>query len=88
MKLIIAIVRDHDSEAVTKALTSSSFGVTGIASSGGFLRRGKSTLLIGLEDTQVEQALQVIRSAVSAPTDPNETRAIMFVLPVDRFDHF
>jgi len=88
MKLIIAIVRDHDSEAVTKALTTNGFRVTGIASSGGFLRRGKSTLLIGLEDNQVENGLQVIRSSVSPAADNVETRAVMFVLPVDHFDHF
>ncbi len=88
MKLIIAIVRDHDSEAVTKALTTNGFRVTGIASSGGFLRRGKSTLLIGVEDNQVEKGLQVIRSSVSPATDSVETRAVMFVLPVDNFDHF
>ncbi len=88
MKLIIAIVRDHDSEAVTKVLTTNGFRVTGVASSGGFLRRGKSTLLIGLEDNQVENGLQVIRSSVSPATDNVETRAVMFVLPVDQFDHF
>jgi len=37
MKLIIAIVRDIDSEAVSHALTSANFRVTGVASSGGFL---------------------------------------------------
>jgi uncharacterized protein YaaQ len=88
MKLIIAIVRDIDSDAVSHALTSNNFRVTGIASSGGFLRRGKSTLLIGLEDDQVDQALQVIRTAVSPQTDPSESRAVIFVLKVDHFDHF
>jgi uncharacterized protein YaaQ len=63
--------------------------VTGIASTGGFLRRGKTTLMIGLEDDQVENALTLIRGAVSAtPQDQKESRAVIFVLKVDQFDHF
>jgi uncharacterized protein YaaQ len=89
MKLIIAIVRDTDSDHVSQALTSHDFRVTGIASSGGFLRRGKSTLLIGLDDDQVEDALKVIREAVAAPaSDGTEQRAVIFVIKVDHFDHF
>lgn len=88
MKLIIAIVHDTDSDQVSHALTSHNFRVTGVASTGGFLRRGKTTMLIGLEDDQVEQALQIIRSAVSPATDSSESRAVIFVLKVDHFDHF
>jgi len=88
MKLIIAIVRDSDSDAVSRALTSNKFRVTGIASTGGFLRKGKTTLLIGLEDDQVEQALQIIRTSLSPATEPEETRVVIFVLKVDNFDHF
>ena len=89
MKLIIAIVRDTDSDHVSHALTSHDFRVTGIASTGGFLRRGKSTLLIGLEDERVEQALQLIRDSVSPPAaDSGEQRAVIFVVKVDHFDHF
>ncbi len=88
MKLIIAIVRDTDSDPVSHAPTSHNFRVTGVASTGGFLRRGKTTLLIGLEDNQVEQALQLIRGAVSPAGETSESRAVIFVLKVDRFDHF
>ncbi len=89
MKLILAIVRDTDSDSVSQALTSHSYRVTGIASTGGFLRRGKTTLMIGLEDDQVENALSLIRSAVSSsPPDQKESRAVIFVLKVDQFEHF
>jgi uncharacterized protein YaaQ len=88
MKLIIAIVRDTDNDQVSHALTSQNFRVTGVASTGGFLRRGRTTLLIGVEDHQVEQALQVIRAALSPATETSESRAVIFVLPVDHFDHF
>lgn len=88
MKLIIAIVRDIDSEQVSHALTSASFRVTGVASSGGFLRKGKTTLLIGVEDGQVDSALETIRGSVSPEKDDKEQRAVIFVVKVDAFDHF
>lgn len=88
MKLIIAIVRDSDSDQVSHALTSHNFRVTGVASTGGFLRRGKTTMLVGLEDEKVDQALEVIRGALSPATEPSESRAVIFVLKVDHFDHF
>ena len=88
MKLIIAIVRDTDSDLVSQALTSRNFRVTGIASTGGFLRRGNTTLLIGLDDERVDEALTVIRDTVSAPSSQDEQRGVLFVLKVDQHDHF
>lgn len=88
MKLIIAIVRDVDSDPVSHALTSAGFRVTGVASSGGFLRRGRTTLLMGLEDDQVEPALTIIRGAVSPEKEEKEKRAVIFVVNVDHYEHF
>lgn len=89
MKLILAIVPDTSSDAVSQALTSHNFRVTGIASTGGFLRRGRTTLLIGVEDEQLEQALEQIRTALPPqPPESKESRAVIFVLKVDHFDHF
>jgi len=61
MKMIIVIVKDSDAEPVTRALTASDFRVTRIASTGGFLRSGVVTLLIGVNDERVEAGIQVIR---------------------------
>ena len=88
MKLIIAIIRDSDCDDVSRALTSASFRVTSIASTGGFLRRGQTTLLIGLDDEQVNSALDIIRNNCSTPPEPNAKRATIFVVKVDRFVHF
>jgi len=88
MKLIIAIVRDVDSDPVSHALTTANFRVTGVASSGGFLRRGRTTLLVGVEDDKVEPALQVIRGSLSADKDEKEKRAVIFVVKVDQYEHF
>ncbi|MDX9849250.1 MAG: cyclic-di-AMP receptor [Anaerolineaceae bacterium] len=88
MKMIIAIVRDRDTNPVSTALTSSEFRVTHIASTGGFLRRGNSTIFIGVEDEKVDQALEIIRTNLEPPDDPEQKRATIFVLNVNHFTHF
>lgn len=60
MKLVIAIVKDSDSPALLDALAERRFGVTKLASTGGFLREGNTTLLIGIEDEKVEELIEVI----------------------------
>ena len=62
-KLIIAIIRDDDNERVSAKLTAEDFRVTQIASTGGFLRSGRSTLLIGVEHDRVPRALELLRNA-------------------------
>jgi uncharacterized protein YaaQ len=88
MKMIIAIVRDRDTNPVSTALTSAEFRVTHIASTGGFLRRGNSTLFIGVDDEKVDVALDVIRSNLEPADDPEQKRATIFVLNVNHFTHF
>ena len=88
MKLIISILRDSDTEVVSHALTNQGFRVTITASTGGFLRKGQTTLLIGVEDDQVESALEVIRNRCSKPTKSDVRRTTLFVLDVSEFDQF
>lgn len=85
MKLIIAIIKDEDNDNVSRALTKENFRVTFIASTGGFLRSGRSTLLIGVDDDQVATALDVIRKSCKRPNQTDEKRATIFVLNVDQF---
>jgi uncharacterized protein YaaQ len=86
MKLIVAIVPDEDNEPVSQALIKSGFRVTRIASTGGFLRRGSSTLMVGVEDTQLEKAIGMIRDSCASPSEPGMKRGTLFVLPVARFE--
>ena len=109
MKLIIAIVQDKDSNRLSHALVKADFRATKLASTGGFLRAGNSTFMIGVEDEQVDAALETIRAnckvrdqlvtpvtPMSGTTDsfmplPVEVQvggATVFVLPVERFEHF
>lgn len=60
MKLIIAIVQDEDSGILIDELMQEDFRVTKLASTGGFLKSGNTTLLLGLDDERVEQCLEII----------------------------
>ncbi|HHY45855.1 MAG TPA: hypothetical protein GX506_00970 [Firmicutes bacterium] len=69
MKLIITIVKDNDSLVLLDSLAERRIGATKLASTGGFLREGNTTLLIGADDERVEEVLQLIRE-----TCPRRTR--------------
>jgi uncharacterized protein YaaQ len=85
MKMIIAIIHDHDNEPVSQALIASGFRVTRVASTGGFLRRGSSTLMIGVEDEKVDEAIQTLRNTTTPSDDPGQKRCTLFVLDVKNF---
>ena len=85
MKMIILIIKDSDSDVITQALTSAEYRVTRVASTGGFLRKGVVTLLLGVRDERVESALELIRAKLT-PLPSGEKRATLFVVPVERFE--
>ena len=85
MKMIILLLKDHLTDALTAALTAAQYRVTRIASTGGFLRSGTTTMLVGVEGAQVESAISLIRSTVSA-TPSEEPQVTLFVVPVSRYE--
>lgn len=60
MKLILTIVSNDDSSSVSSALTKEDYQVTRLATTGGFLRAGNTTLIVGTEDERVERAIELI----------------------------
>lgn len=60
MKLIIAIVHNRDKNRVVEDLVRSGFKFTIIGSTGGFLREGNTTFLIGVEEDEREPLLQLV----------------------------
>lgn len=60
MKLIIAIVQDQDSQILVDELLENEFRVTKLASTGGFLKSGNSTLLIGVDESEIDNVLAII----------------------------
>lgn len=109
MKLIIAVVQDKDSNRLAAALIREGFRATKLASTGGFLRAGNTTFLIGVDDDRVQDVLNVIKanckvreqlvtpvspmggtadSYIPFPVEVQVGGAAVFVLQVERFEHF
>lgn len=61
MKLIYVIVRNIDSSYVTEALNKKGFYVTKLASTGGFLREGNTTLMIGTDADKVDTVIDIVK---------------------------
>ncbi|MDP1546929.1 MAG: cyclic-di-AMP receptor [Anaerolineales bacterium] len=84
MKMIIIIVKDNDADALTQAFTAASFRVTRVASTGGFMRSGVVTMLLGVEDEQVDAAIETVHTAL--PPKVDQKRATLFVVPVHHYE--
>lgn len=65
MKLIIAIAHERDKHKLADALLQNGLTFTKLGSTGGFLRQGNVTVLIGVEDADVDKVMTVIREACS-----------------------
>ena len=63
MKLIMAVIHEKDQRHVQDSLLENGFQFTNVASTGGFLREGNVTLMIGVDEEQVEQVIDVIRDS-------------------------
>jgi uncharacterized protein YaaQ len=87
MKMIILIVKDSDADAVTQTLTTAEYRVTRVASTGGFLRSGVVTLLLGVDDDRVEPVITLVRGKLGlSASSEKQKRATLFVVPVERFE--
>lgn len=61
MKLVIAVVHSEDAGSLVDALTDKDYRVTRLQSSGGFLKQANATVMVGVEEPQVDDVLAVIR---------------------------
>ena len=83
MKMIFAIVHKEDEGFVVERLNKEHISVTKLSSTGGFMRKGNTTLMIGTEDEKVDSAIQIIKEECSrrkemlvpTPTYSEGTRA-------------
>ena len=60
MKLIFAIIHDEDAFHIMDVLNEKGYSVTKLATTGGFLRAGNTTLICGVEDEKVEEVVSII----------------------------
>lgn len=65
MKLIIAIVHERDRQKASDSLLQAGHKFTVVASTGGFLRDGNTTFLVGVPDDEVDGAISAISSCCS-----------------------
>lgn len=77
MKLVFAIVHDEDGHKVMDELNKNGFSVTRMCSTGGFLKAGNTTLLVGVEKEKVDEVIAIIekcsksrKQVINTPTAP------------------
>jgi uncharacterized protein YaaQ len=85
MKLILAVIRDTDDGPITSKLVERGYRVTRLASTGGFLRKGNVTLMIGVDEEQLEEVFTLVEKTASPP-EPGHHRATMFVINATSFE--
>ena len=62
MKLVMSIVHRDDADGLINALTEKGHRATNISTTGGFLREGNATIMVGTEDSKVAQVLSIVRA--------------------------
>ncbi len=62
MKLVMAIVNADDAHAVINNLTQEGYSVTRLATTGGFLKTGNTTIIVGVEEEKVQPVLDIIKT--------------------------
>ncbi|MBP1705198.1 MAG: Protein of unknown function superfamily [Chloroflexi bacterium] len=66
--MVVAIVHAEDASALTDALLDGEYRATRLHSSGGFLKQSNATIIVGVEDEQVEAVLSIIRDQCHSRT--------------------
>lgn len=90
MKLVFAIVHDEDSPRLMAELNKSGYRVTKLNSSGGFLRSGNTTLMVVMEESQLEDVLNLVRrysssrkAAINTNVTPSSMTGAYIPYPVE-----
>jgi uncharacterized protein YaaQ len=86
MKLVVTVIHDRDKHRMFEGLVNSGFTFTKIASTGGFLREGNVTLLLGVDDDRIEELLGLISERCKTREQyvnilPPDTRPVGTFLP-------
>ena len=78
MKLIVVVSSNAQADEEVEALLEAGYRVTRLASTGGILRQGNTTLIIGVEDHRVENVLEMVQQRAPG--------ALAIVLPLERYE--
>jgi len=62
MKMILAIINQDDANVVVNALMKEGYSITKLSTTGGILRAGNTTILIGVDDEKVSKVMNIIHA--------------------------
>lgn len=68
MKLVVAIVHNEDAGALVDALLDKEFRATRLHSSGGFLKQSNATIMLGVEEAEVDEVISIVRENCTSRT--------------------
>ena len=90
MKLVFAIVHDDDGPKVMDELNRNGFSVTKLCSTGGFLRAGNTTLIVGVTEDKLDDVIKIIKQksksrkqTISSTVMPNSMAGMYMPYPVE-----
>lgn len=90
MKLIIAIVQDEDASRLVSTLMNEGYSVTKLATTGGFLRAGNTTLLMGVDEERFQGAMDIVekicksrKQIASAPSPMAGPASVFIPYPIE-----
>lgn len=83
MKMVVAVVQAEDAGGLLTQLANRGLRATRIKTVGGFLREANATIFIGVEDDEVDLAVQTIRD--SCTTRQQQITAIPAVMEPGEF---
>ncbi len=90
MKLVIAIVQDEDTNDLIDVITEKGFRVTKLATTGGFLKSGNTTLMIGVEEENVDKVIKLVedicktrKQIITSPTPGAGSTGVYVPFPVE-----
>jgi uncharacterized protein YaaQ len=68
VKLVVAIVHSEDASALVSALLDKEFRATRLQSSGGFLKQSNATIILGVEEDDVDEVMEIVRANCTSRT--------------------
>ena len=90
MKLVISIVQDDDALDLVDALNEKGYSVTKLATTGGFLKSGNTTLLAGVQKEKVDDVISIIKDicetrkgVVSSSASVSEHGGVYIPYPIE-----
>ena len=68
MKLVVTIVHNEDASVLVDALLDKEFRATRLHSSGGFLKQSNATIILGVDETDVDEVIDIVRTNCTSRT--------------------